>query len=216
MSRQREFLADAAAVQFTRQSDGIGRALRKTSGQARDGPVSMRNARTEVITHMLLSSDILSRAGALATHPPLAKRIRRIYGRAMTPLRAQVVDSPTPVAPDDLDTGFAMAFDAADLRPSLSGTVDFADGPPADWRMSDASSLYAPPIHDGGLDALLAIAWSHDLVPATLAFLVRSEADPAYTVWLCLRGPMPQPRSMSCGRHARCRKTPARTVLSAY
>ena len=82
--------------------------------------------------------------------------------------------------------GLAMAFDAADLRPSLSGMVDVPGGPPADGRMADAASLYVTPNHHGWLDALLAIAWPHDLVPATLAFLVRSDKGPAYTVWLAL------------------------------
>lgn len=189
VSRQREFLADAAAVQFTRQSEGIGRALRKIAGQARDGQVSVRGARAEVISHMLLSSDIFAGAGALATHPPLAERIRRIYGRTMAPLRAPVVDTAAPASPQFPDVGLAMAFDVSDLQRPLPGTIDVAGGsPPLGASMQDAAALHAPPlpIHDGWLDDLLSIAWPHDLVPVTLAFLVRSAADPAYRAWLAM------------------------------
>ena len=53
VSRQREFLADAAAVQFTRHKDGIGGALRKIAGQHADGQGSVASSRAEVISHML-------------------------------------------------------------------------------------------------------------------------------------------------------------------
>ena len=109
VSRQREFLADAAAVQFTRQRDGIGGALRKIAGQHADGQGSVASSRAEVISHMLLSSDIFRSAGALATHPPLAERIRRIYGRPMAALPSEVVAAERPATPTVAD--MAMAFD---------------------------------------------------------------------------------------------------------
>lgn len=81
VSRQREFLADAAAVQYTRLPGGIGGALRKIAGQQGAGQPRVRSARAEAISHMLLASDIFAGGGALATHPPLAERVRRL--RAM-------------------------------------------------------------------------------------------------------------------------------------
>lgn len=57
VSRQREFLADAAAVQFTRLPGGIGGALRKIASQQSTGQRGVRSARVEAISHMLLASD---------------------------------------------------------------------------------------------------------------------------------------------------------------
>ena len=87
VSRQREFLADARAVQFTRSKDGLGGVLRKVAGQPKEGRgVSMPLHPS--VQHMLLVS---SGGPSLwfATHPPLAERIRRIYGRPMPALPPQ-------------------------------------------------------------------------------------------------------------------------------
>ena len=84
VSRQREFLADARAVQFTRNRDGLGGVLRKVAGQQADGVTSTRSPHPAV-HHMLLVSAALD-SRWFASHPPLAERIRRIYGRSMTAL----------------------------------------------------------------------------------------------------------------------------------
>ncbi|MEM8875667.1 MAG: M48 family metallopeptidase [Planctomycetota bacterium] len=81
ISRQREFLADASAVQFTRNKDGIADALKKIGGVAGQGAV--RNPHAGEIAHMFFATGFstgLSRlAGSLfATHPPLDVRIKRI------------------------------------------------------------------------------------------------------------------------------------------
>ena len=74
VSRQREFLADASAVQFTRDPDGIGGALRKIGGYA-DGAIE--NPKASEISHMCFTSTI-SGWFSFATHPPLPERISRI------------------------------------------------------------------------------------------------------------------------------------------
>lgn len=84
VSRQREFLADARAVQFTRSRDGLGGVLRKVAGQQAAG-ISIRRSPHPAVHHMLLvSAEIDSRW--FSSHPLLAERIRRIYGRSMTAL----------------------------------------------------------------------------------------------------------------------------------
>jgi Zn-dependent protease with chaperone function len=85
VSREREHLADAAAVQFTRLPDGLGNALRKIAAQLARGE-RLGHVNAELVSHLLLSSDTLAGAGWLATHPPLAQRIRLIFGRDMPPL----------------------------------------------------------------------------------------------------------------------------------
>ena len=84
VSRQREFLADARAVQFTRSKEGLGGALRKVAGQKADAGAEQRKLHP-ALQHMLLVSDS-SEARWFASHPPLPERIRRIYGRPMAAL----------------------------------------------------------------------------------------------------------------------------------
>jgi heat shock protein HtpX len=90
VSRQREYLADARAVQFTRSKDGLGGVLRKALGQ---GDV-VRPLHPSV-QHMLLLGPEQERW--LATHPPIAERIRRIYGRSMSALDSEAI---APTRPD--------------------------------------------------------------------------------------------------------------------
>ena len=73
VSRQREYLADASAVQFTRDPDGIGGALKKIAVYS-DG--SFLNADTEEVSHMLFGSG--QKMMMFSTHPPLNERISRI------------------------------------------------------------------------------------------------------------------------------------------
>jgi heat shock protein HtpX len=90
VSRQREFLADARAVQFTRSRDGLGGVLRKVAGQQAEGIISQRRP-DPAVQHMLLVSTAL-KSRWFASHPPLAERIRRIYGRSMTALSPPAAD----------------------------------------------------------------------------------------------------------------------------
>jgi Zn-dependent protease with chaperone function len=73
VSRQREFLADASAVQFTRQTAGLTGALKKIGGLSAGS--DLRNPRAEDVSHMLFGSG-KGFSGMFATHPPLLKRIQ--------------------------------------------------------------------------------------------------------------------------------------------
>lgn len=97
VSRQRELLADARAVQWTRSRDGLGGVLRKVLSQQNAG-VETRTVGS-VVQHMLLVGNESGRvAGWFDSHPPLAERIRRIYGRPVGPLPLQRDESPTAAA----------------------------------------------------------------------------------------------------------------------
>lgn len=79
VSRQREFLADAAAVQFTRNPSGIANALRRIGGATRGA--RLNNAHAEETNHMLFgeaTKGLPLFGSVLASHPPLPKRIRAI------------------------------------------------------------------------------------------------------------------------------------------
>lgn len=73
VSRQREYLADASAVQFTRDPGSIAGALKKI---AVHGNHSYLQADSEEVGHMLFGSG--QQARLLATHPPLLQRIARV------------------------------------------------------------------------------------------------------------------------------------------
>jgi len=77
ISRQREFLADAAAVQFTRNPDGLSGALQKI-GAAHHGS-QIANEHAAEASHMFFGNALKSSLfNAFATHPPLPERIRAI------------------------------------------------------------------------------------------------------------------------------------------
>jgi Zn-dependent protease with chaperone function len=78
ISRQREYLADASAVQFTRNPDGIAGAL-KMIGASVNGSV-VTAAQAEEASHMFFGSMFRS-SGLFDTHPPLADRIRKLDPR---------------------------------------------------------------------------------------------------------------------------------------
>jgi Zn-dependent protease with chaperone function len=75
VSRQREFLADASAVQFTRQTDGIANALKKIGGYGMGSTI--QSADPEQVSHMLFGSGA-PMSNLFATHPPLVDRIQAI------------------------------------------------------------------------------------------------------------------------------------------
>jgi len=77
VSRQREYLADASAVQFTRLPEGIAGALKKIGGRKESSKIEDGHA--EEVSHMFFGNAFGSlQSNLLSTHPPLAERIRRI------------------------------------------------------------------------------------------------------------------------------------------
>jgi Zn-dependent protease with chaperone function/uncharacterized tellurite resistance protein B-like protein len=75
ISRQREFLADASAVAYTRNGLGIGRALRRIQGSGS----RVQKAGAREASHMFFADGFSHWLGQLgATHPPLSERINRV------------------------------------------------------------------------------------------------------------------------------------------
>lgn len=73
ISRQREVLADASAVQFTRNPQGLGGALKKIAAFSAGSTLATDS---EEVDHMLFASGRLERM--FATHPPILDRIRAV------------------------------------------------------------------------------------------------------------------------------------------
>ncbi len=77
VSRQREFLADASAVQFTRDPDGIAGALKRIGGFVSGSAVASPN--TPEASHLFFGQALRGGLNSIfATHPPLVERIRRL------------------------------------------------------------------------------------------------------------------------------------------
>jgi hypothetical protein len=77
VSRQREWLADASSVQFTRQTTGLVGALKKIAGVPEGSTLSDAHGEKQV-SHMLFGEGRRNLAGLYATHPPLADRIKAL------------------------------------------------------------------------------------------------------------------------------------------
>ena len=103
ISRQKEYLADASAVQYTRSADGIGDALKVIGGYIPGTLVHA--ARAQEMSHIFFGEIEHRLWNVFATHPPLGKRIRRVdpgwngeyiqrevrqYGRTDRPQGAEV------------------------------------------------------------------------------------------------------------------------------
>lgn len=77
VSRQREYLADASAVQFTRNPEGIAGALKRIGGLESGSLVE--NPGAPEMSHAFFAKGVSGFMQTLsATHPPLAKRILQI------------------------------------------------------------------------------------------------------------------------------------------
>lgn len=76
MSRKREYMADAGAVELTRNPDAMISALRKISGR------SAIEEAPEEVRQMFLDNDTASFAGLFTTHPPIPKRIAALEAYA--------------------------------------------------------------------------------------------------------------------------------------
>ena len=76
VSRQREYLADASAVQFTRNPAGIADALKKIGGYSAGSTMESESA--QEVSHMFFGSIKQGFAGLFSTHPPLDQRIKAI------------------------------------------------------------------------------------------------------------------------------------------
>ncbi len=125
VSRQREFLADASAVQFTRNPAGITGALKKIGGYALAGNVLNKHAGE--IGHFFFAQSFKSAFGGLwATHPPLGERIR-----AIDPRWDGTVFQPDQVV-DIAHESFQTAGFSGRQRLPQDGTARRASAAPAD------------------------------------------------------------------------------------
>ena len=100
VSRTREYLADASALQYTRNNEGIANALSKIGGSAHSS--LLQSAHAPDVSHMMFGKSVGGFFNALfSTHPPLEDRIRKLMpdwnGKYITPVLIEA-DTDTPSA----------------------------------------------------------------------------------------------------------------------
>jgi Zn-dependent protease with chaperone function len=122
VSRQRELLADASAVQFTRQTAGLAGALKKIGGLSA-GSTLEDKGKVEEVSHMLFGEGrAFSRL--FATHPPLLQRIRMLdplFGKQqLDDLTRRWAVSPPDGRQEDIAKGLAAREPSALPPPSTS------------------------------------------------------------------------------------------------
>ncbi|HQY49747.1 MAG TPA: M48 family metallopeptidase [Thermomonas sp.] len=178
ISRTRERLADASAVQFTRQTAGLAGALKKIAGLD-DGSRLQDRGNTEEVSHMLFG-DGIGFSGLFATHPPLMERIRALepgfVDARLAQLQAQWRAAPPDGLQEDLalglsDTGHAhLPHPASSVQVApLQVSAQVATPATDDYRRANAIAASMP-------EALRDLARGRDTVmPLLLAMLLAED-----------------------------------------
>ena len=129
VSRQREFLADASAVKYSRHVDGLGGALRKIGDQQARRVRGLASAHAASLAHLLLSGHARSRGSWrtwLATHPSLSERLARLYGHPMADDELILTADPVPIDLHEPEPAPALAVTR--MAPGGDGPTAWAAG----------------------------------------------------------------------------------------
>jgi len=175
VSRQREFLADAASVQFTRNPEGLANALKKVgnSGSRIDDP----NA--EDASHFFFANGLTESVfNWMSTHPPLEERIRELdpnWDGQFIPVHpvwnettaAQAKQPPSPTGQDGLqhlgNLVTAQAFPAAIATAAILSQVGTTSARHLDYA-SDVMSKMNESLTDAAHSTMSAVALVYALL----------------------------------------------------
>jgi Zn-dependent protease with chaperone function len=133
VSRQREYLADASSVQFTRNPDGIAGALFEIQNYVEGSQLQHQHA--EDMSHFCFGESV-ALSSRLSTHPPLADRIKRINPTFVAKARAK--RRKTETAEQSIGRSAPNAFETTMAAASLSAMV----GQVSPDHVSYAQKLY--------------------------------------------------------------------------
>jgi len=167
VSRDRERLADAAAVQFTRNPHGLAGALKKIAVSPLRATIT--SAEGEEVSHMLIAEPSGLFMRLFASHPPLLERIRwleprfdpseleRVHLAPMRPSRPPQVEAPPP----------ALA-EIAGLAPHMVVAMVGNPGQPALLTAAALEQGLSPALRDAAHS-------SHDARYLVLALLLQAD-----------------------------------------
>ncbi len=231
VSRQREFLADAASVQFTRNPQGLAHALQKIRGN-KEGlrKARMHSPHAGEASHLFISdpqNDLF--ASLLATHPPLEARIAALLpGQREEPAAPPAARTVAPAgAASEEVPGLAPAAFVASI-----GTLAGADLPAAGRWLDGLALEVRVALHDAfavrGLILALVLAPERDVRAQQLASVQQALGAPLAHEVVVLAGhlrtlprtarlplvelALPALRSMSPEQHATFRRVLAQLV----
>lgn len=180
VSREREYLADATAVELTRSSTGISGALQKIGG-FKHGSRVPRSA-TQGLSHFFLAE--ASRASffgdLFSTHPPLVKRIRRVDPSfSGTFPRNDLIPLQTGLN-EEMVAQFAGG--GSSLPPERSGFVDTMG---RGFEVPFLNNAWMPPFEIHGM--IVDVGMAEGTVGALLLSEdrhVRAKQEPILSVWV--------------------------------
>ncbi|MDJ1184255.1 M48 family metallopeptidase [Roseofilum casamattae] len=146
IGRQREFLADASAVQYTRNPWGISGALRQIGGLKAGSNIKAPKA--EEASHLFFGEAVksldfhVSLNRLLATHPPLQERIKRLENLPDGALSPGEITSANPDI-ESLETNVAAGFQPAATVRTAPGSIVTKIGSTHPAYLNYARSLLA-------------------------------------------------------------------------
>jgi Zn-dependent protease with chaperone function len=198
VSRQREFLADASSVQFTRNPAGLSGALQKIGGYGS----RLESPHASDASHLFFANGLAdSLFGALATHPPLDERIRAIDPTWDGKFKMLVEDQPENLS--RRDPSRPLVPDA--FRAVLGGAIIGADDderPPVIQSRSVLPNLGNPtPLHLEYAEKL------RDSLPESVKAATREPLDSVALIYAMLLSPDEATRAKQLAELAR-RVTP--------
>jgi Zn-dependent protease with chaperone function len=180
ISRQKEFLADACAVQYTRDPDGIGDALKVIGGYIPGTLVHA--ARAAEMSHIFFGQIEHKLWQVFATHPPLEQRIHRIdtdWNGAFIERKVQHYrEQPSRPGAAAVGVGRAALVAAAMAAATLDDDQDDEQQPDADFGPSP-TDLEAQTAERHSLPVAF-VNHSHDPLGANalvMALLISADAE---------------------------------------
>ncbi len=201
VSRQREFLADASSVQFTRNPGGLSGALQKIGRYGFGSKLESEHAPD--LCHMFFGNGLGEAIfGALATHPPIPDRIHAIdpaWDGKFPPLKAEQIETVKRAALDSLQPsplpGILRNVGTAMIGAAV---LDEAGRPPVIQSASVMPSLGNPtPLHLRYAEQL------RDALPEALKAAVRDPLDATALIYALLLAADEQLRSQQLAEIAR-------------
>lgn len=136
VSRNRERLADASAVQFTRNPDGLKNALLKIAGVPEHGRLIANDG--EQVAHMLFAPGVQR---LFATHPPLGERIVALDPGFDLDTLPRAAAQAIQQGPGLAEPGANPAMDAGTIVAVAPGAVAASVGNPQDAHVTHARAL---------------------------------------------------------------------------
>jgi len=121
ISKQKEYLADASAVQFTRNPEGIGDALKIIGGCG--AGTFVETARAEEMSHLFFGQVRHRLWSGFATHPPIEKRIERIDPQWDGEFMAIAAPQPASLQDAEDDPGDLAAVAAIGATLAVAGSL---------------------------------------------------------------------------------------------